>query len=65
MLGVELWGGAKGNSHMGKGHRMGASVYFGHVYFFFFFPRKQSLTFYANFLGKIIKISISLPLILS
>ena len=34
MLGVGLWGGAKGNSHMGKGHRAGgggASVYFGHM----------------------------------
>ena len=24
-------GGAKRNSHMGKGHRMGASVHFGHL----------------------------------
>ena len=31
MLGVELWGGAKGSSHMGKGHRAGASVYFGRM----------------------------------
>ena len=31
MLGVGLWGGAKGNSHMGKGHREGASMYFGHL----------------------------------
>ena len=31
MLGVGLWGGAKGNSHTGKGHRAGASVYFGHM----------------------------------
>ena len=45
MLGVGLWDGAKGNSHMGKGHRAGASVYFGHmssflcvcVWFFVFF----------------------------
>ena len=29
MLGVELWDEAKGNSHMGKSHRVGASVYFG------------------------------------
>ena len=29
MLGVVLWGGAKGNSHMGKGYRAGTSVYFG------------------------------------
>ena len=29
MLGMGLWGGAKGNSRMGKGHRAGASVYFG------------------------------------
>ena len=26
MLGVGLWGGAKGNSHTSKGHRVGASV---------------------------------------
>ena len=26
------WGGAKGNSHMGKGHRVGPSVYFGHMF---------------------------------
>ena len=31
LLGVGLWGGAKGNSHMGKGHRAGASEYFGHI----------------------------------
>ena len=37
MLGVGLWGGAKGNSHIGKGHRVGASVYFGHMSSFFFF----------------------------
>ena len=31
MLGVGLWGGAKGNSHMGKGHGVGAFVYFGNM----------------------------------
>ena len=36
MLSVGLWGGAKGNSHIGKGHRAGASVYFGHMSSFFF-----------------------------
>ena len=30
MLEVGLWGGAKGNSHIYKGHRE-ASVYFGHI----------------------------------
>ena len=34
MLGVGLRGGAKRNSHMGKGHRVGASVYFGHMSIF-------------------------------
>ena len=27
MLGVGLWGGSKGNSHMGKGHRVGESLF--------------------------------------
>ena len=41
MLGVGLSGGAKGNRHMGKGHRAGASVYFGHLSnLVFFFDRK-------------------------
>ena len=31
MLGVGLWGWAKGNSHMGKGYRAGAFVYFEHM----------------------------------
>ena len=31
MLGVGLWGGAKGNSYMDKGHTKGASLYFGHM----------------------------------
>ena len=31
MLGVGLWGRVKCNSHMGKGHRAGASEYFGHM----------------------------------
>ena len=35
MLSVGLLGGAKGNSHMAKGHRAGASVYFGHMSSFF------------------------------
>ena len=37
MLGVGLWGGAKGNSHIGKGHRTGASMYFGHMSSFLIF----------------------------
>ena len=37
MLGVRLWGGAKGNSHMGKGHRVGASVYCGYMSSFLLF----------------------------
>ena len=31
MLAVGLWGWAKRNSYIGKGHRAGTSVYFGHV----------------------------------
>ena len=37
LLGVGLWGGAKGNSHIGKGHRVGASVYVGHMSCFTFY----------------------------
>ena len=37
MLGVRLLDGAKGNSHMGIGHRAGASAYFGHMSSFFLF----------------------------
>ena len=55
MLGVGLWGGAKGNSHMGKGHRARASVYFGHMscFFFFFF-------FLVCILGLLLKLDSSL-----
>ena len=35
MLGAGLWEGAKENSHMGKGHRAEASVYFGYMSIFF------------------------------
>ena len=37
MLGVGLWGGVKGNSHVGKIHRVGTYVYFGHMSSYFFF----------------------------
>ena len=43
MLRVGLWGGAKENSHMGKGHRAGASVYFGQLSSFYINP---SIYFY-------------------
>ena len=36
MLGVGLWGRAKGNSHMGKGPRARASMYFGQMSSLFF-----------------------------
>ena len=39
MLGVGLWGGAKGNSHMGKGHRSChlCTLDMNLVFFFLFF----------------------------
>ena len=44
MLGVGLWSAAKGNSHMGKGYRVGASVYFGHLSSFIWpYAGKESL----------------------
>ena len=50
MLGMGLLGGAKGNSHMGKGHRAGAFVYFGHMSSFlssFVFPLNTYGTFFV------------------
>ena len=49
MLGVGLWGRAKGNSHMGKDHRAGASVYFWthlvfiYLFIYFFFHQNVCL----------------------
>ena len=48
MLGVGLWGGAKENIQMGKGHRVGASVYFEHLSSFFYFILFYFFFFFDN-----------------